>query len=275
MTDLSIGTQIQEQEDVPLAPAYPVERLEGKRPFWSPAEWAVLRRYYPELGAAGLAPYLPARTVPAITETARKAGIHFNAPYSKQKPTTAQLDQAIKRLYKNGVLESGQMARFCRQWDRPRQWVRMRAIQLGVCQPRRRGVGWQAEEDAILEQFEGRGTRYVQVQLMKAGHLGRTEPAIAQRMKYLDLTVRDRTDFYTAQEVSRLLNLEIHVPLNWIKAGKLKAKKRASQSDAATVAWEIRRSDLRAFMIAYPGEWYPGRCDVYWLVDILANRGGG
>jgi hypothetical protein len=27
-------------------------------------------------------------------------------------------------------------------------------------------------------------------------------------------------------------------------------------------------------MIAYPGEWYPGRCDVYWLVDILANRGG-
>jgi hypothetical protein len=275
MTDLSIGQQIQEQEDVPLAPAYPVARLEGKRPFWSPAEWALLRRYYPELGAAGLAPYLPARTVPAITETARKAGIHFNAPYSKQKPPTAQLDQAIKRLYKNGVLESGQMARFCRQWDRPRQWVRMRAVQLGVCQPRRRGVGWQAEEDAILETFEGRGTRYVQVQLMKAGYLGRTEPAIAQRMKYLDLTVRDRTDIFTALDVSRLLNLEIHVPLNWIKAGKLKAKKRASQSDAATVAWEIRRADLRAFMITYPGEWYPGRCDVYWLVDILANRGGG
>lgn len=274
MTDLSINTTIEDAADVPLEPAYPSQVKIGSRPFWSPAELALVRRYYPDLGPSGLAPYLPARTVQAITETARKNGIHFLDEYRQQPPATAQLDAAIRRLYRNGVLESGQMRAFCAHWKRPHQWVRMRAIQLGACQPRRRGTGWQPEEDAILAACEGRGTRYAQVRLIRAGFLGRTQPAIAQRMKYLTLVVRDGVDVYTAQEVGRLLGLEVHVPLAWIKSGKLKAKRRESASDYRTVAWEVRRADLRSFMIAYPGEWYPGRCDVYWLVDMLAGRVG-
>jgi hypothetical protein len=91
-------------------------------------------------------------------------------------------------------------------------------------------------------------------------------------MHYLGLEVRDDTASYTAQAVARLLGMDVHVPMAWIKSGKLAARKRDSRSTAETVAWDIPRRALRQFLIAHPGAWYPGRCDVYWLVDILAHR---
>ena len=275
MTDLSITTTLAATDRPPLVPAAPGGPCRGTKRQWSDAELALLDAYYPDLGPAGLAPYLPARTLPAITEIARKRRLHYHAVYCQQPPATAQLDAAIKRLYRNGVLDNGQMAAFCQQWRRPRQWVRARAILLGVCQPRRgpNTARWKPEEDAILAQYEGKGPRYIQVKLMAAGFTGRTQPAISQRMKYLDLLPRDRTDLWSAHEVGKLLGVEVHVPLGWIRSGKLKAK-RALRSDARTVAWEIKRDDLRNFMITWPGEWYPGRCDVYWLVEILAGRVG-
>jgi hypothetical protein len=255
----------------PLAPVQPAEPRRGSRPFWSDEELSLLRCYYAELGPAGMAPYLPARTVASITEVARKQGLRFLEGYTRQPPSTAPLDAAIRRLYHNGVLEAGQMRGFVAKWRRPRQWVRSRAIALGVCQPRRAGP-WRPEEDALLREAEGRGQRWAQKRLIRAGYKGRTEPAISQRMHYLGLEVRDDTATYTAQGVARLLGMDVHVPLAWIKSGKLSARKRDSRSSADTVAWDIPRRALRQFLIDHPGEWYPGRCDVYWLVDILAHR---
>ena len=34
------------------------------------------------------------------------------------------------------------------------------------------------------------------------------------------------------------------------------------------------RPSRSTFMVRHPGEWFPGRCDRFWLVDILAGKVG-
>ena len=60
----------------------------------------------------------------------------------------------------------------------------------------------------------------------------------------------------------------------WINKGLLKASRGETRDDGRASEWLITRARLRTFLIAYPGEWYPGRCDRYWLVEILAGKVG-
>ena len=115
--------------------------------------------------------------------------------------------------------------------------------------------------------------RYIQQALLAAG-FHRTEPAIAERMKRLDLEVLDKTAVLSANEVGRLLGMEPHIVCGWIKRKLLKAGRDHMAGDGSTLSWEISRKALRDFLIRYPGEWYPGRCDRYWLVEILAGKVG-
>ena len=269
MTDLSLSSDIAAAAPE-LQPAYPVPAKNGGRPLWSAAETALLHQHYARLGPLAIAPYLPARTVPAIQERARHLGLRCQQPHIPI-PSTPALDAALRRLYAKGLPEPGTMRQFCRQWQRNRQWVRNQAIRLGICVPRRAGP-WKPDEIAILERLEGRGAKYVQKALAAAG-FQRTEPAIAERMKGLGLEVKDKTELMTARAVGELLGLDMHVVTGWIKSQALKARRHLAE-DGTTLAWEISRKALRDFMVRYPGEWYPGRCDRYWLVEILAGKVG-
>ena len=93
-------------------------------------------------------------------------------------------------------------------------------------------------------------------------------------MWLLGLERRDKSEEFTANEVGRLLGLDSHVVLNWIKAGSLKAQRGDTRGDGRASEWIVTRANLRAFMIRHPGEWFPGRCDRFWLVDILAGKVG-
>ena len=47
-----------------------------------------------------------------------------------------------------------------------------------------------------------------------------------------------------------------------------------TRGDGRASEWIVSRANLRAFMVRYPGEWFPVRCDRFWLVDILAGKVG-
>ena len=256
-----------------VAPVQPLPTKTGKGYFWSPDELRVLRERYPYGGSAACLPFLPARDEITIRAKARKLGLRFMNAYRQWPPSTDQLDAAIRKLYANGLVARGAMTAFCRTWGRPRQWVRSRAIQIRAIAggPGRR---WTAAEEAILAEAEGKGARYMQKALAKAGY-ARTETAIAERCRTLALSaVIDRGDDYTATSAGAALGLEGHVVLRWIRAGKLKATAEPAREGEGLV-WRIRHKDLRAFLIGHPLEWYPGRCDRSWLVEILAGRVGG
>jgi hypothetical protein len=258
----------------PVQPAADAGKT-GKGYSWSADELRVLRERYPYGGVLACLPFLPARNEPAVRAKASKLGLRYLSGYRQQPPSTDALDAAIRQLYAAGLIKPGAMAAFVRRHGRPRQWVRSRAIQLGVA-PARAARHWTPAEDALLARHEGRGARYMQKALIAAGITDRTEPAIAERCRKLALDARkDRGDDYTCNAAAAALGLDSHVILRWITAGRLPAQRIPPANGGAGHSWRIRHRDLRDFMIRYPLDWYPGRCDRSWLVETLAGRIGG
>lgn len=256
-----------------VTPALPLTEKIGRGQGWSPAELQVLMDRYPQGGTGACLPFLPARSDAQIRARARKLGLSFNEGYHQWHPSTDQLDAAIRRLYAGGRLKPGAMLAFCRTWGRSRQWVRSRAIQLRVVGSTGTSRRWTEEEEAILARLEGRGTRAMQRALIAAGYRDRTEPAIAERCRTRDLAVRDQGDEYSATSAAAALGIEVHQVLNWIKRGQLKAAAQRTPGGEVGI-YRIAHADLREFLITYPLDWHPGRCDRAWLVEILAGRVG-
>lgn len=254
------------------APALPTGVKNGRGLLWSAAEEAILHRLYPRHGTDGCLPYLPARLPRAIIAKANKLGLLAQSPHRRQADSTPALDAAIRRLYAHGKPGPGKMADFARRTGRPRQWVRSRAIALGAAVPARGGRRWTPAEDQVLRDHEGRGARFLQRRLVAQGITDRSETAIAERCRRLRLQCDDGADRYTVQDIARALGLDGHVIAAWIKRGLLQGAMTVSQ-DGNPGEWRVTHAALRHFMVANPLEWWPGRCERSWLVDILANGG--
>ena len=256
------------------------KRCYGGRPAWTPRELQVIRERYPEGGSAACAPLLPARTPNAIVERARKLGVRHHREYVKAAPSNDLLDAAIRKLYARGKPPNGAMAEFAARWKRSRQWVRGRAIKLGCALSMGQDRRWTEAEEALLLDAIDLSPRAAQKRM--AAELGiqdRTEPAIAERMRLLRRRhglarepARD-PDLFSARELRLLMGVDHKAVSRWISRGLLEARAKRDQF-GATVSWEIRRGPLREFLIRYPSEWHPGKCDRYWLVEILAGRVG-
>jgi hypothetical protein len=239
----------------------------------------VIRERYPAGGAPACASLLPERSAAAITERARKLGVRHHRPYVKAPPSNDVLDQAIRRLYAQGKPRNGQMAAFAQQWARSRQWVRSRAIQLGAIQPIGTCRHWTQEEEAVLLRLIELSPRRAQMALAEElGIRDRTEPAVAERMRLLRrrhglARLLPDPDTYSGNELEQLLGVDHRTIGRWISRGMLSGRARRDER-GVILRWEIHRKPLREFLIAYPGEWHPGRCDRYWLVEMLAGRVG-
>lgn len=259
----------------PAAIARPDGRRTGRYLAWSPAEEAVIRAYYPRGGALACQPLLPARQAEAIAMKAQRLGVRYRDGYQYQPPSDERTDRLLRELYVNGSVAKGSMAALAVKLGRPRQWLRQRAIALGVAASLR-GPNWRPEEDAILEALEGRGPRAMQKALARAGYR-RPETAIAARCSRISISAGlDRSDVYSGNEIGRLLGIHDHrVITRWIKSGALRATaERAPLPPHEVISWRVRRQDLRSWMIANPLLWWPGRCDRYWLVEILSGKEG-
>lgn len=245
----------------------------GGRLTWSRAELDVLTDHYPQGGALACAPYLPHRDPRAIHARAARLGLRRLAGYHFQPPSDARTDAAITQLYANGAPAPGAMRDLALRLQRPRQWLRARAIKLGVIR-HIRGRNWTAPEDAILMALEGKGPRTMQKRLMAAGFTDRSEPAIYERCRKLAiLGVVDRSDHYSANEIAHLLGQDIHVVARWLQSGKLQGQAQRAAAGRVLI-YQVKPAALRAFLIEYPLEWTPARVDRFWLIDILAGRVG-
>ncbi len=257
-----------------VTPVQPLPVRVGNGLRWSPEELCVLRERYPTGGAVACLPFLPARDSRAIYLKAKRLGMRFNAGYQRQAPSDERIDRLIRAAYANGALKPGAMRDLCAQTQRPRQWLRSRAIALGAIQ-HIRGPNWTKAEDALLERLEGKAPRTQQKALIAAGFTGRSESAITERLRRLGMmSTVDRSEIYSLNEVSKLLGVGEHrLIARWIQRGDLKAKAHGTET-AGVTRWEILRADLREFLITHPLEWLPARCDRHWLIEILAGRVG-
>ena len=142
-----------------------------------------------------------------------------------------------------------------------------RAATLGCLPTTRPDMVWTPEEDALLDEHASKKAERI-AKIFRGHGYHRTPSAIGTRLRLSGLD-RNDPDVFSATELARCMGVDSHVPLRWIERHGLKATK---IGDGRTVAWQIRRKDLREFLIR-SADWDHRRCPRAWLVDILTGPG--
>jgi hypothetical protein len=248
-------------------------RSGGKR-FWTGRELMILREYYPKEGLAGCVPRLPGRTASAIYGTANKQKLKSPitpAEKPKRYVSTAAIDEDIRRVYAAGATREA-LRRLSFLHSRPRRWITNRALSLGLSTPRFKEPRWSPAEDAILADNAHKHPKNLAKMMVKQG-FHRTPCAIKVRIKRLGFCTED-PNHYTATGLGGLMGVDIKSVTAWIAKGWLKAKRRGTERVEAQGGdqWWISRQSVRAFIVDNTAAVNVGRCDKFWLVDLLAGQ---
>lgn len=238
---------------------------------WSARERQVLRERYLSEGGPACLRLLPVRNPGSLHMETQRLGLRKSKVYQRQAPATERDDRLIRAYYGQTAHAYGGHKALAAKTGRTKGWLLARARQLGLITGPLKAPAWSAAELAILAEYGHESDTQLRHRLKKAGYT-RTCAAIAGRYwKYR--IPRDRTDpdCWSANQVAFLMGVDVHKVLRWIHGGRLRASQGAG---AQRVTYQIRRADLRAFCITYPGEWDHRGCDHLWLIELLADRVG-
>lgn len=146
-------------------------------------------------------------------------------------------------------------------------WVCRRYRTLGLPY-RRAGYGrWSDQEKAILAEHGMEPAVALQRRLKKAGYTRGIRAIDTERYRLRlvgEAARRDARDHYTLNDLTELLCVSQEKIRRWIADRRLPAA-----TPYRHVEYVIQPGDLRAFLLAHPDQWEPGRCDKYWLIDLL------
>ncbi len=248
--------------------------------FWSEAECDVLRRHYPAGGAPACEPHLPKRSRSAIYIQAGKLGLDppkGGGPQraKRTKAEVAALDAKIREAWPelNG---RGAVQALADRLGVQRWWLTKRATALGLTMPHRKEPPWTAAEDALMakvplhlpdtasEIFRDHGFR-------------RSPTAIVMRAKRLNMSRRASRKELSATAAARILGVDGKTLSLWCIAGDIKAERRGSKRlpQQGGDAWNIRREDLRRFVIDQLERIDIRKVDKFEFVALLTETGEG
>lgn len=249
----------------PTAQAAP-SRHRYRRP-WSASELQVLYAHYLTEGAHYCHALLPGRDLRAVYTKAISLGLRRQKEHSATKESSEYIDAAIRRFY-GDVQPRGAATALAKRLGVTRQWLTTRAATLGVLPTTQPDSLWTPEELALLEEHATKKAERIASIFRRHGH-HRTASAIGIQLRLRGIERWD-PDVFSATELARCMGVDTHLPLRWIEGGKLKAKRVEEGPVGRTAAWEIRRKDLREFLIQ-SADWDHRRCPRAWLVDILTG----
>lgn len=235
---------------------------------WTTRELAILREHYPQGGVAACIASLPQRTECAIYAKAIATKLtppRKSLPRRKPYAITAQIDDAITRLYLNG-LRKGQMQVVSKQIGRPDWWIKTRAAKLGISTPRLMPEDWAEEEIAILEAEAHHASSTIARKLRARGYR-RTHCAIASKISRLGYSREDPNRWSTGY-LARMCGVDQSVVRRWIEAHGLPASR---PSGSATV-WTITRTGFRRWIADNAHLVDIRRIDKYWFFDLAFGR---
>jgi hypothetical protein len=240
---------------------------------WSPRERQVLRERYLSEGGPACLRLLPLRNPNMLHMEAARMGLRKTRGYQRQAPASERDDRLIRAYYGQPSKAYGGLKTLAAQTGRTKGWLLARARQLGLVTGPLKAPDWRPEELAILEEYGHESDTKLQHRLKKAG-FKRSTGAIAGRY-YRYRIPRDRTDpdCWSANQLAFLLGMDVHRLLRLIQRGLLRAHR---QGDFATrLSHQIKRADVRTFLVTYPTEWDHRGCDHLWLIEVLAGTIGG
>ena len=242
---------------------------------WTDAEVEALRLHYPTGGGEAAAQQLPGRSKEAVYAMAKR--YNLKAPTGRaverlRVRVPEHIDAQVRAFYTaGGPATRGAFAEFAKRIGRSRNWVRDRALRMGLAVPRFKEAPWTKAEDAIVEQQAHKVPAIIQKHLKSAGY-ARSEAAIAIHVKRQAF---DRIDdeHMTGRTLASLMGVDSKVVTRWVDSGDLRATLRGTKRTAAQHGdmLQISRKDFRAWAKTHIHEVakHSRKADQLWLVEIL------
>jgi hypothetical protein len=245
-----------------------IDAISQAAKLWTESELAILRRHYPGGGAVAVREHLPHRTPGAVHEKAKRLGLKVGPTRNHllRYSNSVHIDEAIRRFYL--VPHKGGLSKLANQLNRPRHWISARARYLAVTIPRRHDGPWSEAEIALLRKNAAKVPYNITRIFAKHG-FRRSASAIKNKMLKLRC-VRDDEDMYSASGVAELFGVDVHLVINWIRKGWLKAQMKGTARERDT--YQVHHNHIRRFVIENVGAIDIRRVEKDWFVDLLAGR---
>lgn len=202
-----------------------------------------------------------------------RRNVHIPRGYQKVQPTEF-MDKAIRKAYESN--EQQQIQLLAERFKVHPGWIRMRAQILGCTVHKfKKEPKWTPEEDEIVEELQGYSILHIQKRLKYHG-FQRSLGGIHCRIAKLKID-KSHTEGYTANELSRLFGVEVHVILRWIKNNGLKANRanfRVALPIAEPTNWMIRPVNIRRFIIENMAliDFHKLAPNKEWFISLLTDR---
>jgi hypothetical protein len=255
----------------------------GKRDkrYWTEAEDAVIRKYYPIGGNAACLSHLDAHRTPSgVYQRARDLGLTAPKGMADYKGKMGRIvappgfEDALRAFYENGDgRKKGECDAFADGWKLPRWWVGKLAVKLGLVIPHKKEPSWTAAEDALMAKVPLHDPDKC-ARIFREHGFSRTPTALTVRAKRLNISRRYSATL-SATAVARILGIDIKGVTREILAGDLAAVKRPTQRrpQQGGDPWSIERAELRRYIIEQLGRIDFRKVDKFAFVDILVRNG--
>lgn len=185
---------------------------------------------------------------------------------------TPKMDERIEAEYR--TRQRGACKRLALEFGLSSSYVSFRARVLG-CRALRassaRDRPWSAVEDRILIDHGHEPAAVLVRRFARLGRTGRTQDMIYRRAVVLvregamEPLGQPRDGRYTPDEICAAMGVCRRTFSKWVNAGALKVER------AGEARLFVKRRDLRRFLVDGVMLYEPGRCDKFWLVDVLAG----
>ena len=138
---------------------------------------------------------------------------------------------------------------------------------MGLCRRTSR-TKWTPDEDEVLRTLL---PKHSHIKVAKIMH--RSVNAVVVRAKRLEVSRRERDDWFTLADASQILGVDHRWIATRISNGTLKASLHypGAKSDDSPRAHHISRSNLRNFIRRYPEELNANNLDLISVVDLLSG----
>lgn len=250
--------------------------------FWTDAEKAIVRKYYPAGGSAACLAHLGRRRTPqGVYQIAKKLDLttpHGLADYKGNNGKVvvpAGFDAALRAFYREegDGKKRGECNAFADKWRLPRWWVTKRATKLGLVMPHRKEPPWTRAEEALLARVPLHDLDRC-AKIFREHGFARSPTAIKVKTVRLDLR-RRYNETFSATAVSRILGVDGKSVTREILQGDLVAVKRPTRRlpQQGGDPWSIERAALRAYIVDHLERIDLRKVDKFAFVDVLTNDG--
>lgn len=246
------------------------------RRYWTEAEHEVLRRHFPDGGAAACLVHLPPhRTTTTVYQQAHKLGLRSNNPGGGPKTRLDipdDVDERIRAAWPD-LQGRGAVSGLADRLGVPRWWLTKRATKLGLTVVHRKEPQWTAAEDRLMHAVPLHSPD-VAARIFREHGFSRTPTAIVVRAKRLKLSRRTHSCL-SGTQAARILGMDNKTVTQWCVLGELKARRRGTKRlpQQGGDVWDIEAGELRAFVIDNLARLDIRKVDKFAFVDLLVGDG--